>query len=219
MIIDEIFTLNGAANILAYTSAITGTVFFYKYKHTFLKYFLVLLWYVALNEILGHFLYKYSILRNNSIIYNIYHIINFSFLFILFRTYVKENTHKKWIKLFLITYILSFSIAAFFVDYSISIQVIPFIIGAVFIIISILFYFLEILNTNKVLYVSNNLLFWISVGLFLYFVGKIPMRIILNYSYEEEYFNAIIVARSVLSIVMNLCFIIGFIWSQKDKQY
>lgn len=214
-----LLTLREIGSTLTFITAIIGTIFYYKYKHTFLKYFLILLWYIALNEIIGRFLHERSILRNNVILYNVYLLINFSFLLVLFKTYVKKTNHKKWILAFLITYITSISIDVFLKDYFLEIQIIPFIIGGIFIIISIFFYFLEILNTNKVLYVSKNLLFWISVGLLLYFAGKIPIRIIRNYWKEILYFNETRVVEFILGIIMNICFIIGFICSKKDKQY
>ena len=54
----------------------------------------------------------------------------------------------------------------FFENYYKEIQTIPYLIASIFLISSIIFYFLEILNTDKILYVHKNLLFWISIGLF-----------------------------------------------------
>ncbi len=212
-------TFRKSIKYIELTAAIVGSIYIYKYKHTFLKHFLILLWYIAINEFLNLYLRQNYDFKNTYILYNIYHIINFSFLFILFKTYVKKTSHKKWILAFLVTYIASICIDVTFNDYFLEIQIIPFIIGGLFIIISIFFYFLEILNTNKVLFVSKNLLFWISVGLLLYFAGKIPTRIIRNYWKEISYFNETRVAELILSIVMNICFIIGFICSQKDNKY
>ncbi|WP_299888508.1 hypothetical protein [uncultured Lacinutrix sp.] len=222
MLLEISFTsLGKSIKYIELITAIVGSIYYYKYKHTFLKYFLIVLWYVTINGFLGRFLFENYILRNNTIIYNIYHFINFSFLLFLFKTYIKNEKQKLWIVGFIITYIISIGIdSIFFRDYLLKIQVIPFIIGGLFIIISIVFYFLEILNTNKVLYVSKNLLFWISIGLLLYFVGKISTRIIRNYYWKDiSFYNEILVVEFILSIVMNICFITGFICSKKDKQY
>ena len=201
------------------TTALVGSIFYYKYNNTFLKYFLIILWFTAVNEFLGYFLHHHNILRNNSIIYNIYHFINFSFLFILLKNYVSKKKHKNWINTFLLLYIISFFANLFIQDYFKQVQTLPFIIGAILIVISIFFYFLEILNTDKVLDVSKNLLFWISVGLLLYFIGKIPTRMTRNYYYEITDFENIFIVEYMLSIVMNSLFIIGFICSEKDRQY
>ena len=211
-------TLKNSVKYVELITAIIGTIYFYKYKHTCLKYFLLILWYVVINEFLGFFLKKAGF-TYNVIIYNIYHLINFSFLFILYKTYIKNSIHKKYIKYFLVIYIISFFGNMFYQNYFTQAQTIPFIIGAVFLIISIVFYFSEILNTDKVLYINKNLFFWISIGLFLYHIGKIPTRIIRNYYNEIPNFKSISITESSLSIIMCICFIIGFIWSEKDKQF
>jgi hypothetical protein len=199
-------------------TAIVGTIYFFKYKHTFLKYFLIILWYIVCNEFLGLYIKTY-ISENNIIIYNIFHFINFTYLFLLFRQYVTHPSQKRWIFFFIIIYILSFIINMFFENYFKEIQTIPYLIASVFLISSIVFYFLAILNTDKILYVSKNLLFWISVGLLIYFVGNIPFRVIRNFNNEISNIDSIFITSYILCIIMNICFVFGFIWSKKDSQY
>lgn len=210
--------LRNSIKYIELITAIIGTVYLYKYKHTCLKYFLVLIWYVVFNEFLGFFLKANGII-NNVVIYNIYHLINFSFLFLLYKTYVKNSIHKKLIKYFWIIFIISFFGNMYYQNYLKQAITIPFIVAALLLILSIVFYFSEILNSNKVLNINKNLLFWISIGLLLYHFGKIPTRIMRNYYYEIPNFESISITESCLSIIMNICFIIGFIWSEKDKQY
>lgn len=202
-------------------AAIVGTIYFYKYKHTFLKYFLIVLWYTAVNEFIGSFM-RFVLEVYNVIIYNIFHLVNFLFLFLLYRNYVKNRTHKKWIVLFMSLYVISFFINLIFENYLFRIQTVPFFIAAVGVIVSILFYFSQVLNTNEVLFVRQNLLFWISVGYLLYLSGSLPIRVIRNYfieDYSSETLKYILDASGLLSIVMNICFILGFIWHKKNQQY
>ncbi len=218
MLLETLFeALGKSIKYIELITAIVGSIYYYKYKNTFLKYFLILLWYIPINGFIARYLHESEILRNNTILYNIYHVINFSFLFFLFKSHVKDIKYKKWINTFLGIYILSFIIDAFYKDYITEIQIIPFIIGGAFVIITILFYFIEILNTNTILYISKNSLFWISIGLLLYFGGKIPSRIIRSNweMFPEADYSMIFSIELTLSIVMNICFIIGFIYSQK----
>ena len=198
-------------------TAIIGSIYLFKYKHTFLKYFLVLLWFIVIIEFLGK--YYYHFFGANYIIYNIYHLINFCFLLFLYKNYVESNRYKKLISWFFYLYLAFFFGNLLFQNYFTQIQTVPFILGALFVIISILFLFIEILRSDRVLYVTKNLLFWISVGLLLYFVGRIPTRIIKNYWEEISYYKSIYIVEYILSIIMNVCFIIGFICSEKNKQY
>ncbi len=205
-------------SILVYVTAITGSIYYYKYKHTFLKYFLIILWYAAISENVGYYLKEFTSI-NNTILYNIYHLINFSFLLLLYKRYIEKKAYKVWITRFLIIYTISFFLNMLKQNYYEEVQTIPFIIGGIFVIICIIFYFSEILNTNKILYVSKNLLFWISIGLLLYLVSKIPTRFINDYWYEIPYFDKIRLSGFILALAMNICFIIGFICSQKDSKY
>ncbi len=198
-------------------AAIVGSIYFYKYKHTPLKYFLMLLWLVVFVEFFGKFYFK--VFYSNYIVFNIYHFINFTTLLLLYRAVIENKDYKKWVGLFIPIYIVSFFVNLLFQDYFTQIQTFPFIIGGLLVIISIIFYFLEILNTNKVLYVSKNLLFWISIGLLIYFVGKIPTRLMRNYWTEISYYESIFIVEYILSIFMNICFIIGFICTGKQRQY
>ncbi|WP_158847565.1 hypothetical protein [Algibacter sp. L1A34] len=107
----------------------------------------------------------------------------------------------------------------FFQNYLYQIQTIPYLIASVLLITSIVFYFSEILNTNEVLFIKTNLMFWISVGYLLYLAGNIPIRVVRNYLFELVDLQNVLEISSILSIVMNFCFILGFIWGEKDKQY
>lgn len=198
-------------------TAVVGSIYFYKYKHTYLKYFLALLWFVVFVEFFGK--YYYQLFNSNYIIYNIYHAINFTALLMLYRTFIQNKRHKKWISFFPSIYLVSFFANLLLQNYFNQIQTFPFIIGALLVIFSILLYFLEILSTDKVLYVSKNLLFWISIGLLIYFVGKIPTRLITNYWNEVSYYESIFIVEYILTIFMNVCFIIGFICTKKRRQY
>jgi len=211
-------------------AAITGTVYYYKYKNTLLKYFLIILWYTALNEFFAFTLQVYDIQYLNAfdivfestiytvIIYNIFHFVNFSFLFLLFGRYLLKTSFKHISYTCLVIYVVSFFITMFFQNYIYEIQTIPFLIAAVSLIGCILLYFYQILNSNEVLHISKNLLFYISIGYLIYLVGSLPLRIIRNYFYEMPNLVYIINVSSILSILMNICFILGFICSEKRQQ-
>lgn len=195
-------------------TAITATIYYSKYNEGVIKYFLVILWYTVINEFFAFFIKKTGV-EYTIIYYNIYHLINFSFLFLLFKYYIKKKLHKRIVQFGFYAYLLSFFINMYFENYIYRIQTIPFFIASAFIITSIIFYFSQILKSDEVLYIKNNLLFYISIGYFFYLVGNIPIRIVRNYFYEIPNLEYILNVGSILSILMNICFIIGFVWSKK----
>ncbi|MDY8136774.1 hypothetical protein [Aquimarina sp. 2201CG5-10] len=199
-------------------TALVGTIFYHKYKNApIIKYFIFFLWYVGINELVGLYIRQDDGI--NAIIYNIYNVINFTFFFALYRHYLDKPKNKKIVLILWIFYLISFVINGFFENYLIKHQKFPYIIAAFFLIITIVLYFIEILNSEKVLYTKKNLLFWVSVGLLLYFVGNIPYRIVRDYYKELADAKILFLARFALTIIMNICFIIGFIWSNKKQQY
>ncbi|RZS98921.1 hypothetical protein EV197_0122 [Aquimarina brevivitae] len=197
---------------------ITAVIYFYKYKNTALRYFLLLLAYIFLNDSLGMFVREY-ITDYNAVLYNSYYVINFSFWFLLYRYYLKITFNKKIVLSFFLIYIISFIINGFFENYLIDYQRLPYIIAALFLIITIVIYFIEVLNSQKVLHTKNNLLFWISVGLLIYYVGNLPFRILRNYYIQLADATILFLVNFVLTVVLNSCFIIGFIWSNKKQQF
>ena len=200
-------------------AAIIGSIYFYKYKNVFLlKYFVLLLWYIVLNEFIGLYIRLYHD-ASNAIAINIYNVINFTYILLLYKNYLVSKKSKKLVLTMLITYLISFIVNGFFENYLYQFQSIPYIIASLFIIITILLYFREILNSEKVLYTNKNLLFWIGIGLLLYFVGNIPFRILRNYYEYLTDATILFLINFTLTIVMNTCFIIGFIWSDKKQLY
>jgi quinol-cytochrome oxidoreductase complex cytochrome b subunit len=85
-----------------------------------------------------------------------------------------------------------------------------------FLIITVIFYFIEILNSEKVLNVTRDLLFWISVGVVLFNIGVIPWVITLKH-YSEK-FVAMNTLLQVLILILNICYILGFICSYKIQK-
>ncbi|WP_299256074.1 hypothetical protein [uncultured Aquimarina sp.] len=114
---------------------------------------------------------------------------------------------------------MAFIINGFYENYFDQSQSLPYIIGAIFLLITIILYFIEILNSEEVLSAKKNLLFWISVGLLIYYVGNIPFRILRNYYAEVTDATLAILVNLTVGVVMYTCYIIGFIWSDKRQEF
>ncbi len=205
-------------NLILYVEIITAIIasfYFYKYKNSYLKYFLIYLWYIAINEAIGK--YSSDVLEMyNLIIYNIYLLISFPFLFSIYWNFLKDKKYKKIVIIFAIIYIIAFTVnGLFFENYSKDLVTYPFIMASCFLIFTVIFYFIEILNSEKVLNVTRDLLFWISVGVILFNIGVIPWVITLkHYSENFALMNTLL---QVLILILNICYIVGFICSHKKQ--
>jgi hypothetical protein len=210
------FTTKDLTLYVEIIAAIIGSIYFYKYKNSYLKYFLVFLWYIVFNEIYGK--YIADVLDGNNFgLYNIYMVINLLFLLSIYWNKLKKSSNKKLIVLFAISFITVCIVNYPFQDYTIDFAALPFIVGSSLLIFAIILYFIEILNSEKVLYTTRDLLFWISFGILLFNVGAIPCIVARTYYFETFHLNFGFLNTLYLSLIfiLNICYIIGFICSHK----
>ncbi|HBY69983.1 MAG: hypothetical protein CMC07_07920 [Flavobacteriaceae bacterium] len=213
---DELF--NSTFQYILFTfygiAALTAVLFYDKYKHTVLKYFVWILIYNLINEFSAKYVYYWF--GTNAIMYNVYNTIYFLYFFYVFWNFIKSKTYKRWIVysviLFLaVTVVNVITINAFYESLLYS-----YIAGACLIIICIILYYIEILSDSRVLHIKEDLLFWISIGLLLFYVGYIPIKISRSFfTTNMDFFVTLYNVQRALIIVMNSCFIIGFVWTKK----
>lgn len=199
-------------------TAIAGSMCYYKYKDTYLKYFLFLLWYIVLNDLAAK-LYSINISIYNVFFYNIFQIVSFTFYLLLFKNVVKSLKNKKIISILLTFYYTSYLINLlfiddFFKDYFSN----TYVIGAALIITSILIFLYEILKSDIILHINKMMVFWISIGLLLMYLPNIPFNVIRNYYQDSATIPYIYAVNFLLVFVFNIIIISGFIWSSKEQR-
>ena len=206
-------------------SAFAGTIYFHKYKKTSIKYLMYLLWYITLTEFLGAFLLEKEVLiyrDENGIMYNLWlfnllEIFTFcTLLFVYFKS-LSSTKHKIWIKVFIVAYIILSVInwtllQNFLTEWS----ELPYIFGSIVLIISIIFYFIELLGSERIIIFHRLLLFWISIGLLLFYTGAIPFSVKINGYALIPGIHKLFLIMYILAITMYLTFTFGFIWSRKE---
>ena len=223
-------TINLILDFVKYSeliAAIFGTIYFSKYRNTALKFFLYLLWFITLTEFLSWYSMKYGInellfiddkgVRYNWWMYNLLRFITFNCLFFIYYKYLKTKIYKRWIRIFMFIYIISSVINwSFLQSFIWNNSEMPRTIGSIFLIVTILFYFIELLKSEKVLVFHRLLLFWISVGLLLYYAGTIPFYLKLSGYALIPGIHKLFLIVYILAIIMYLTFTFGFIWSKKE---
>lgn len=195
-------------------STLTAVLFYGKYKHTVLKYFVWILLYNLINEISAKYVYYW--LDRNVVMYNVYNTIFFLYFLYVFRSFVQSKTYKKWIFYSTVLFSVVTVVNAIVVNAYFDNLMTSYITGACLLIFCIILYYIEILSDSRVLYIKEDLLFWISVGLLLFYVGYIPIKISREFfSDNNDLFVTLFNVQRILIIIMNSCFIIGFIWTKK----
>lgn len=187
------------------------------YKNTSLKLIPVILFFTLITEFIGGYIKAESKdVFSNIVLFNIYYLLYFSFLFYVFRRVIEEKKFKKYIEIsfavFLVIYLSDLLLTDIFTQSFLR----SYIAGAGVLIFCIILYYISILQSSLVLIVKNDLLFWISVGLFLFYVGYIPIKIIKSWYYQyDSFFELLLIIQFSLIIIMYLFFLIGFLWMKK----
>lgn len=185
------------------------------YKNTSLRLLPVILSLTMATEFLGKLIRDVYELPN-AIIYNLYYFFYFSFFLYIFLKAIEEYKFKNYIKIGVGIFWLFYLRDFFFTDILNESFTISYIVGAGVLIYCIILYYISILQSTKVLVVKNDLLFWISVGLFLFYIGYLPIKIIRTWFYKENsFFWILLIIQFSLIIIMYLCFLTGFLWMKK----
>ena len=215
-------------------AALTGLILFEKYKHTAVKYFIYFLVYVVIVELIGSYpsnLKKIEILSDlNEIISNSKFRQNYwwyttfwSIGGILFFSYyygkiIKNRTHSRILKysgsIFLVISIVAIinNIDLFFTSNLIIITS----IGLIVILLCVLFYFIEVLNSDKILTFHRSFNFYVTTTILLWWLVNIPLSFYGVYNIKEDMDFVLLKwkIRLFSNIFMYCVFTFALIWSK-----
>ncbi len=201
--------------IVNYFVIIAFAIFFYKkYAHsTPLKLFLYFLIYSFLTEVTGTY-FSFVLKRPTFFIYHTWIILSLYFYGLFFLSRIKNIKARAGIKGLLAFYLIYTIInISFFKDFASQSLIDNIIIGRILIVIFVLLYFSELLNSDAILNIKKSLFFWISIGVLFYNIGFIPVYVIGEYISFRGAFRYIAFG---LNIIMGACFISGFLMSKKQ---
>lgn len=203
--------------ILQIITAIVASLYYPKYKNSFAKYLLPFLWYVAMNDIVAG-IYSTTVSKYNAPFFNIFQLIFTVFYLSLYKSVVESLKFKKIISYFILVYLFSFIVATIVDDFFRFHLSLSYITGSILIVSSIILYFSEILNSDKIIRINKMLMFWISIGLLISLLPDIPFDVIRRYYEKSPTIPYIYVVTFLLVITYNLLLISGFIWSEKQQK-
>ncbi len=202
---------------------LTWIIAVYRYRQYFdtvLKYLPIFIMYTFLTELLGYFIKYHEEFQffaderyswRNVIIYNIYQIVCFIFFYWVYWKILKTPKFKKWIKYGAYLSICSQLASLLFQN--------PFhvhlfyanIIGSLVLVVAIIFYFKEKQTESHPLPHKYNLLYWISIGLVVFY-ALFPFILLIGYVKYDIYaqYNLRTVLL-ILIVFMYLCINLGLL--------
>ena len=203
---------------------ITAFVALWRYRlyyDTALKFLPIILFYTFLTELLGLIIRDYDInlfinefySNNNSLIYNIYHIVFYLFFFSVFYFVLEREKDKKIVKVWVLLFVITSIFNAYEASFLTVSQVYAYVAGGLGIICCAALYFFQNYRLKSKWCIKKDLLSWISLGLLVFYIVYIPIKIMKHYwvligEYSNPWSRRIHL--SVL-IFMYVYFILGFV--------
>lgn len=199
-----------------------------RYFDTPLKYFPILLMYTLLNETFGVLIYVSEQIRlifsdffsfYNWAIYNIYGIIFYLYFFYVYWCYLSKKSHKRIIIYGGIVYITASIINPFYQNFLLESQLYAYIIGAIFLICCAIFYFIDLYTKYGSWFLKRDLLSWISIGMLIFYLGYIPIKILRHYEVFDDQAGALFIRKVhwALILIMYGSFIVGFLLMRRRR--
>ncbi|AXT53621.1 hypothetical protein D1818_23375 [Aquimarina sp. BL5] len=222
-----------AAEFLA---ALVGIIYIYKYRvDNATRYFVYFLCFSFFVELLGELptliknnesldFLNNTLLAKNAWFYNIYTIISILFYVCYFKYYLKSRYLKNILNILLLVFLLSSIVNliitdVFFVRQSSYVMV----FGTFLILISVFFYFFEMLKSEKILEFNKDFVFYVGVGASIFHLCITPLFIYFRYFHDDISPEFVQIHKTILYtsiIFMYTCFTIGFlVCFKKNKSY
>lgn len=211
-----------ATNAIKFFELFTGIVAFLNYrklKGSFWQYLPFFLLVIFLMECVGYFYTEIKDYKSNIILYK-YVVTPFTFYFYV---YIFKNLLSKKAQPFLVigglVFLLSLwaestlltSYHTYFASLSLS-------ISNLFILICVLIYYTELVNSDELIEFHRSFSFWFSTGILIFYLGCLPYFGLYN-MLAEKHFKTIFIPYTWVFVALNYCmyllFSIGLLWSKK----
>lgn len=204
---------------IALLSGIFGLVFWHKLPNSKAKLILFLIWFSAAVEVVGkYFTYWTGLL--NYYVFNLYIFTIFILYISLLKSLLKKAANKNIASFLMLLFLIFYAINYFFLQNEFGqLFTNSYFLGVVSIIILSFLYLFELFSSNHILNYNKSIFFWFVLGILIFHVPFLPFMMSLDWfliDYNPSIYGLILF---FLNLLMNFCFIIGFIWSEKKYNY
>jgi len=214
--------LDTALNVLEIVSCITGFILFKKLRGSYWRWFPYYLAFIVVAEFTGKYFLEHKMLAACEKFCNLFEVpVEFLFFFWLFYRNFRESKYRKIPLMCIAAYLLCWLTDNLFLSkmnfwfYSFS-----YTCGNLLLLVLILTYFIGLVTTDAILKYKQDMLFWVSTGLLLFYLGTFPyygLRNTLVYNYKQLYITYSYIMY-ILNCLMYLMFTFSFIWGKPNSR-
>jgi len=206
-------------NICEAVACLTGFAYWKNIRNTYWKWFPVYLAIIVVTEIAGEIAgYRLQWVQFNRNLYTFFCIpLQFLFFCWLFWKYFEKGNYKNWALTGSVLYLLSLFINIFFLaNIRFSFFSFSYMMGNVILLILTILFFRIFIKGNEILEYRSSRMFWICVGLLVFYLLSLPLYGLWN-TLAAEYpalFNKYWIITTILNYLMYILFALSFIWGK-----
>lgn len=213
----ETFTLIIRKSLLfiEFLTALVAIIYFSRLKFTYWKWFCVYLVFVFIQELVWYFYSNIGSLH----VYQYYRVfgIPIQFLFFYWLYAVKSLKRKLLFVLFIVLYIISLLLEIYYAEFEV-VYSLNMVVGALFLTVLVILEYIKQIKTDNILRFKTNKMFYINIGVVLFYVGTLPFfafyKVLSKDSYLE-WWNIYFVYFRISVCIMYILFICSFIWGKQ----
>ncbi|GGG15199.1 hypothetical protein GCM10011344_14760 [Dokdonia pacifica] len=208
--------LNTSLLVTQFIAALVGCLYFKRIKNSYWKWFTVYLVLLFISEIV--FTFFSDIPMDVNYRYNLFIGLPLEFIFLYWLYGQKSLKNKKLFlvcsALIVVTTLITFSIKNLKDASSLVLNV-----GSLLLTILIVFEYFKQIRNDDILRFKENKMFYINVGVILFYVGSLPFHVFQKYLYPEyptlvEYYYVYFL---ISNCIMYLLFTASFIWGKEQS--
>lgn len=216
---DKYFWLKILLNFFELTAFITGVVYWNKVRYTYWRWLVFYLGAIFSTEMLGKYVgYDLKNPQLNADIYFFFGIpVQFIFLFFLFYKWFGIRKDRLIPIVGLILYAVAWvADLLWFREKKMWFSSISYLIGNLVLSFTLIVFFLRFMNSNEVVGFRTSMIFWLSIGLLIFYIGTLPFYGLRNFWYynHENLFYIYWDTTFILGSLMYLFFAFAFIWGK-----
>ena len=216
---DKYFWLKIVLNVFELLAFIAGLVCWKKIKHSHWKWFVLYCGVILLTELTAKYIgYVLKKPKLNGDIYFFFGLpFQFIFIFWLFSQWFEKKKDKLLPLILFILYVIAWIVELVYLrERRMWFSSFSYTIGNIFLLLLIVLFFFRFVNSNQILMYRQSRMFWVSLGLLIFYLGTFPFFALRNTLYinYKQIFYPYWDATYILASVMYLLFAVAFIWGK-----
>ncbi|MCW3121404.1 MAG: hypothetical protein JWQ38_896 [Flavipsychrobacter sp.] len=215
-------TLANILLIFEVIACLVGLFKLNKLKKTYWVYFPFYLLFIIVCELIGWYLSESNMLLENGKFFNYFEIpIEFGFMFWLFHQTFKNSKFNKLAVICAAIYFVCWIVDGILLNiwhtffYSFS-----YTVANLVLLILLLTYFIRLVFSDAILTFRKDMMFWVSLGMLMYYMGSFPYYGLRN-TLARDYYSLYVkysYLEYILNCTMYLMFTFSFIWGKPNTR-